>query len=152
MSLFITRHNEREWLLFSLSIVPHEKGINMKKILTLASAALLMIAGTAQADDRPSHFKGEASPSWEVAVTNLTEYNERLAKLVSKDELTAEDLNQVHQLTYTLENALERMEDEIEDIAETLEKVHVASETNQPDTVKKEGEKYLSDVKTVLPK
>ena len=57
----------------------------------------------------------------------------------------------MHQLPYTLENALERMEDEIEDIAKTLEKVHVASETNQPDTVKKEGEKYLTDVKKVLP-
>lgn len=127
------------------------KGMNMKKVLTLASVALLMMAGTAQADDRPDHFKGEASPSWEVAVTNLTEYNERLAKLVNKDELTAEDLNEVHQLTYTLENALERMEDELENVAETLEKVHVASETNQPDTVKKEGEKYLTDVKKVLP-
>ena len=123
----------------------------MKKVCSAAAVALLMMASTVQADDRPAHFKGEAAPSWEVAVTNLTEYNERLAALVNKDELTAEDLNQVHQLTYTLENALERMEDEIEDIAETLEKVHVASETNQPDTVKKEGEKYLTDVKKVLP-
>lgn len=123
----------------------------MKKTLSLVSVALLMAAGTAQADDRPAHFKGEAAPSWEVAVTNLTEYNQRLAELVNKDKLTAEDLGQVHQLTYTLENALERMEDEIDEIGETLEKVHVASETNEPDTVKKEGEKYLTDVKNILP-
>lgn len=124
----------------------------MNKVLSLASVAVVMFASTVHAtDERPSHFKGEASPSWEVAVENLSEYNQRLAVLVNKEQLSADDLHQVHQLTYTLENALERMEDEIEAVAETLEKVHVASETNQPDTVKKEGEKYLKDVKKVLP-
>ena len=60
----------------------------MKKVCSAASVALLMMASTVQADDRPAHFKGEAAPSWEVALTNLTEHNERLAALVNKDELT----------------------------------------------------------------
>lgn len=124
----------------------------MKKVLSLASVAVVMFASTVSASDaRPAHYKGEASPSWEVAVAHLSEYNERLAVLVNKEQLTGEDLAEVHQLTYTLENALERMEDELEAVAETLEKVHVASETNQPETVKKAGEKYLTDVKKVLP-
>lgn len=124
----------------------------MKKLLSVACVAGVMFASTVNAtEERPAHYKGEAAPSWEVAVANLSEYNERLAKLVNQDELSAQDLAEVHQLTYTLENALERMEEELEDVAETLEKVHVASETNQPDTVKKEGEKYLNDMKKVLP-
>ncbi|ART80621.1 DUF6746 family protein [Oceanisphaera avium] len=125
----------------------------MKALFSLASVAVVMLASTAHAtDERPSHFKGEDSPTWEVAQENLSEYNQRLAKLVNQDQLSADDLHQVHQLTYTLENALERMEEELEKVAETLEKVHVASETNKPDTVKKEGEKYLTDVEKLLSK
>jgi hypothetical protein len=40
----------------------------------------------------------------------------------------------VHELTYTLENAIARMQEELEQIAEKLEEVHVASE--QQDGVK----------------
>lgn len=123
----------------------------MKIIFSLASVAVVMLASTAHAtEERPAHFKGEASPNWEVAVTNLSEYNERLAQLVNKDELTADDLAQVHQLTYTLENALERMEEDLSEVAATLEKVHVASETNDSKTVTEQGKKYLADSAVIL--
>lgn len=118
-----------------------------------ASAALLVFGTAAQAsDDRPSHFKGKESASWSVAQENLTEYNQKLSDILAKNTLSPQDLAQVHELTYTLENALERMEKDIESIAETLENVHVASETNQPEVVKKEGAMYLDRVKAIANK
>lgn len=122
----------------------------MKALFSIASVAVLMWGSTVSATERPDHFKGLASPTWEVAVKNLTDHNVQLADLVNKDELSATDLAKVHELTYTLENALERMEEELESVAETLENVHVASETNDPKTVQEQGKKYLSDSDAIL--
>lgn len=83
------------------------------------------------------------STNLSTALTNLSEYNQKLSEIIKKTELTAEDLAEIHQLTYTLENAIERIEEEVEDIAETLEKVHVASETMEPGKAQSEGVKYL---------
>ncbi len=105
-------------------------------IATLTLALPAMAAG-------PAHFKGEPAHTLEQAMTNLATYNDRLAQVLAGD-LTPEALHQVHQLTYTLENALERLDDEIDDIAERLEAVHQASEHAAPDTVKEQGAQYLS--------
>ncbi len=57
--------------------------------------------------------------------------------LVAKDQLSAEELFEVHQLTYTLENALQKIQTEMTDIAAVLEEVYLASEKNDSTTVKK---------------
>lgn len=117
----------------------------MKKALSMAvlGIALLGSATVSATDNRPAHFKGVASPDLVTALSNLAEYNQRLADLLKNEQLTPEDMNAVHQLTYTLENALQRIEKEVEDMAETLERVHIASETAKPEVVQTEGDKYL---------
>lgn len=117
----------------------------MSKMFTaLTLTAALLSSGTVCAtDSRPAHFKGVASADLASAMKNLAEYNRRLSTLLAKKTLTPEDLTAVHQLTYTLENALERISEDVDDLTETLELVHVASETAQPETVQKEGAKYL---------
>ena len=115
----------------------------MKTTLQIAAAAAaLLFAALAFADDDYEHYKGEPSKTLEQAVANLSEYNNRLEKVLA-GELTPQAMNEVHQLTYTLENALGKMDDELEDIAERLELVNKASERADPDTVKKEGAVYL---------
>lgn len=122
----------------------------MKTTLQIAAAAAaLLFAALAFADDDYEHCKGEPSKTLEQAVANLSEYNNRLEKVLA-GELTPEAMNEVHQLTYTLENALGKMDDELEDIAERLELVHKASERADPDTVKKEGAVYLEKSRTIV--
>ena len=122
----------------------------MKTTLQIAAAAAaLLFAALAFADDDYEHYKGEPSKTPEQAVANLSEYNNRLEKVLA-GELTPEAMNEVHQLTYTLENALGKMDDELEDIAERLELVHKASERADPDTVKKEGAVYLEKSRTIV--
>lgn len=117
----------------------------MNKILSMAVLGVALLgSGTASAtDNRPAHFKGVASPDLVTALSNLTEYNQRLAEILKNKQLTPANMNDVHQLTYTLENALQRIEKEVEDMAEILERVHIASETAQPETVQTDGDKYL---------
>lgn len=117
----------------------------MSKMLTaVALTATLLSGGAAWAtDSRPQHFKGVESADLASAMKNLAEYNQRLSTLFENKTLTPEDLVVVHRLTYTLENALDRISVEVDALAETLELVHVASETAQAETVRKEGVKYL---------
>lgn len=118
----------------------------MKRIITLfALASSLVFSGALLADDhadRPDHFEGLPAANISVALENLAEYNEKLAALL-EGPLDANDMAQVHILSYTLENALERILEDVEDIAETLEEVHVASEAMDRETVQKRGKVYL---------
>lgn len=123
----------------------------MKTLTSIALSCLLSVALPALADERPDHYAGEPSETLEQALSNFSEYNDKLDKILSKDELSATDLNEVHQLTYTLENALEKIRSEYADLAEVLEEVHIASETTDSDSVKSKGQDYLETANKVSP-
>lgn len=89
------------------------------------------------------HYEGKAAPTLDAALLNIAEYNQKLAQLLDKQKLSLAELNEVHQLSYTLENALERLDSEIEQIEELLEQVHKASEHADAATVKAAGAQYL---------
>lgn len=124
----------------------------MKPLSTLVLVLFLAIGFSAKADEqRPEHFEGEPAETLEQALANFSEYNDKLAAILAKDELSPKDLYEVHQLTYTLENALDKIRNEYEDLAETLEEVHVASEHNDTGTVKSSGKAYLDAGRQLVP-
>ncbi|MDT7525066.1 MAG: DUF6746 family protein [Pseudidiomarina maritima] len=118
------------------------------KQLTSASIAVILASGVAFApasqasDDRPDHFKGKPSENLEQALDNLREYNKKLAEVLN-GELTPQKMGEIHQLTYTLEVALQRLETEVDDLQDVLEEVHKGSEHMDFDKVKKNGKQYL---------
>jgi hypothetical protein len=123
------------------------------KYPTLVAAFFLtsLSLGVANAEERYDHFKGLPAETLETAVQNFSEYNNRLAAIVAKDELTASDLATVHELTYTLENALERISGELAVLADLLEEVHVASEAADAASTVETGRTYLGTAQTVIP-
>lgn len=123
----------------------------MKAFKTLALICAMGAALPSLADTRPDHFEGKPSDTLAQALTNLSEYNERLQQVLARDSLSAAELNEVHQLTYTLENALEKIREEYAQLAEVLEEVHVASETNDPETVQARGRVYLKTARQIAP-
>ncbi len=117
-------------------------------LLPLTLTAALMspaMAGTGNV----SHYQTKAADSHEQAVANFKEYNGRLEALLA-GELDGSDLAQVHELTYTLENALEKMRAEASEMAVALEEVHLASERADTDAVRKHGKAYLGAAKTLI--
>lgn len=122
----------------------------MKNLLLPALLCGLMIAATTQASSPTSHFKGEPAETLSQAVVNFSEYNQRLAELLAQDELSLTDLGTVHELTYTLENALEKIQEEVATIAETLEEVHLGSETGDFERVQSNGTAYLEAAQTLV--
>lgn len=122
--------------------------------LALVAAFGLSMATPLMADhhgEKVEHFKGKASPTLEAAVKNFSETNKELEALLAKPELSPADLVKVHELTYTLENALKKIDDELDDLAETLEVVHKASEKVEADAVRKNGAAYLKTARQVIP-
>lgn len=124
--------------------------------LPIALLALLIalfmtsVFGTAQADERVDHFEGQPAETLEQAVANFSDYNERLSKVLSQDELTAADLAKVHELTYTLENALGKINSELTSLGETLEALHLASEALNEQSARDHGQDYLETAGKVI--
>lgn len=126
----------------------------MKKVyvnsLCVAVAALTCIGLAVPAsasgglEGRPKHFKAAPSETLDQALGNLREYNARLASVLAGPVDDAA-MVEVHQLTYTLENALKRLDAEVEQLAETLEKVHVGSEKLDREVVQRNGRVYLEN-------
>lgn len=112
-------------------------------------AVSLAVAAGAMAEERPDHFQGLAAPDLQTAVANFSEYNTRLEKILSGD-LSDADMGAAHELTYTLENALEKIIIDLEELAETLEKVHVASETFNRDALKEAAPAYLDTARIIV--
>lgn len=113
--------------------------------LSLSSASWADDSGT-----RTAHSKGEPAETLQQAVTNMSKYNEKLESLLAKDELTAMDMHEVHMLTYTLENALQKIQADLVETAEVLEEVHIASETGKPEVVKEKGQTYLQTTRILV--
>lgn len=117
----------------------------------LTSAAGL---GVAQADEdqRYEHFKGQPAKNLEQALFNLANFNAKLEDIMTKDELTPNDMATIHQLSYTLENALQRLDEEVDTMQEVLEEVHLASESMDYETVQKQGKVYLESTAKIVKK
>jgi len=104
--------------------------------------------------ERAEHFEGKEAKTYDEAVSNMKEANSRLEELLAKDELTGEDFYKIHRMSYTMENALkvirEESEGDFQDVAESLESVHLASEKRDAETVRQEGKNYLEGAKTMF--
>lgn len=121
-----------------------------RHILFVLLVAMLPLA-LASDDDRVDHFEGEPSRTLEEALQNFSRANARLAEIIAQENPDAQAVFEVHQLTYTLENALEKIRDEMEELAEVLEEVHLASERNDGQTVSVRGKDYLETARKIAP-
>lgn len=59
-------------------------------------------------------------------------------------------MHHIHELTYTLEEALKKIHTDLAEVAEVLEEVHLASEQADAETVKNSGQAYLKVTRTVV--
>lgn len=102
----------------------------------------------------PDHFEGKKAETYEEAVSNMKEANGRLEDLLADGEVTGEEFYKIHRMSYTMENALAKIREEsdgnYEDVAGSLEAVHLASEKRDPETVLREGRNYLEGARAML--
>ncbi len=115
----------------------------MKAKITLLFALAAMALMPAMAQDRPDHFHGKSPETLSQALEYFSEYNAKVAELLAKEELDIHDLVAIHELTYTLENSLEKNRSELAELADMLEDLHVATETADYEGARTHGRAYL---------
>ncbi len=116
----------------------------MKKLIILITgSAIFFNADIAKAEEKYTHFPSLDAPTTSIALCNLVAFNEKLQVIAEKKELTPEDMVKVHEITYTLENAIIKLQKDLDTISVDLEKVHKASEQLDQATIKYSGDKYL---------
>lgn len=118
-----------------------------RTLFTLALSATLFAAPALADEDRPQHFDAVEPRSLQEALTYFGIYSEALEELLAKETLTRADLSRVHEMSYTLENALAKMREELASTADALESVHLASERADAETVRARGAAFLKAAK-----
>lgn len=119
-----------------------------KRFLLAISIAMASLG--AQADENYDHFAALESPDVATAFCNLQAFNTLLNSILDKPSLSAEDMVKVHELTYTLENALAKLTESLEASAVSLEEVHLASERLDEETIKAQGQTYKQLVDSLM--
>ena len=122
----------------------------MKRATSIFIAAILA-ASPVLAEGTVDHYAPQPSDTLEQALSNFAEYNTIMATILAKDSLTPNDMEDIHQLTYTLEVALAKLIAESTDLAERLEFVHQASEGTNGDRLRDYGLTYLETARKIVP-
>lgn len=116
------------------------------KFLATSSLMALIISSSVAATEI-NHFKGTPSPDLKTALCNLQTFDKQLLAATTGKKLTPEQMAEVHQLTYTLEVAVQRVQSELAIVAEELENAHKGSEVMNNDKVKSGAMEYLARTK-----
>ena len=117
----------------------------MTKMRFLLATALLIVSAnvTASDDERVDHFKGIEAKSVAEAKELLKTYNDKLRLLQDKKELAATDLGEIHLITYTLENQIAHLIADLQKMADSLEELHLTSETGDISKTSDKLDSYL---------
>lgn len=120
---------------------------------TLIAAALLGLACVAApasaTEETIGHYEALPSETLAEAVENFVTYNRKMQQILAHDQLSEDDLEAVHELTYTLEVALARMTEELQGMAVVLEEVHRASEAHEEARLRGVAEVYLEQARAL---
>ena len=120
----------------------------------LVRSVIAVLIGTtlfsANASDDDAHFKAIVSTDIASALCNLKTYNAELQQVTGEKDVDTMGMLKVHELTYTLENALQKIQAELTTIAADLEEVHQSSESHDQTKVKSYTEKYINGIDALL--
>ncbi len=123
----------------------------MKKLLIpFVTVVFLGYSVFAAAEEKSGHFKGKPSETLEEALNNFSQYNHKLSEILNQKTLSPVDMQHVHELTYTLENALEKINASMIELAALLEAVHVGSESGDTTATQTEGVRYLDMARQII--
>ena len=122
----------------------------MKALKGVLAVSLMTISSLGMAsDDR--HFHGERVDSLSQAVKVFSEQNKKFAAMLEKGSISLKEMGDIHQMTYSMENALRKIKREVDEMEYLLEEVHEASEHGGNQKVLEDGRKYLEKAQTLVP-
>lgn len=117
----------------------------MKKTLQIVatSAAIALGFSLSATAGEVDHYAPVPSETLAEAIENFVTYNRKMKEVLARDPLTVQDMEEVHELTYTIELALARINEELGALPVLLEEVHLSSEGDNPARLRGVAEAYL---------
>lgn len=118
----------------------------------LLSTAIAFASTTHANEPRPErvdHFQAKQADGVVEAIANLREANAKLAELLS-GEVNDYAMNDIHSLSYTVEESLTRIIEEMKMLLDTAGDMHFATEGLKRDAVIDYGDAYLSGVRNII--
>ena len=115
------------------------------KLLKTSIFALSILTASAVSASEVRHYKGKDVNTVEEAIAVLQEYNPKLQALLESEELKPQDMGKIHEMTYSMENALKILEGSLKITQRNLEELHLSSERMETEKAKIYGKLYLDD-------
>ena len=109
----------------------------------IAASFALGLATLPVASDEVDHYAAQPSETLAEAMANLKAYNAKVEEVMAREDLSPQDMEEVHQYTYTMEEAVARVAAEMEKLAVVLERVHLSSEGDNPSALRGAADVYL---------
>lgn len=123
--------------------------LTMKNLLL--SAALTLPTLCYADNESVDHFQGEEPQSLAHAKMMVQQSHQQIEALLRNEKLTTEEIHELHELTYSLENAVAFIQEDIKNAADALETLHKASETYDPKKTRDSAKVYLQAAKVLSP-
>lgn len=127
----------------------------MKKFPVLALVAACTVwtpaalADDAAAAPRVDHYQARQADSVAQTIANLKEANQQLEAILA-GEVGEYDMHDVHSLSYTIEDSLARLSEELLKLKDLAGDMHFASEGLKRDEVIEHGKAYLDGVGQII--
>lgn len=118
----------------------------MRLFPLVVAMSLSLLSMPAAASDEVQHYAAKPSETLAEALENLAAYNAKVTDVLAREDLTASDMEEIHEYTYTLEQAVARIANSVEAAAVALERVHLASEGDDPAELRGNSRVYLEQV------
>jgi hypothetical protein len=112
------------------------------KIIALASI-LIMLSSGVYAEERTMHYEGKKITTSAQAVKVLNSKISDINKIVAKKKLSDQDLEKIHEITYSLETAADKLIEDhknnsaVDAIGEAVQALHYASENHNEKETRK---------------
>lgn len=127
----------------------------VRKLLTgaIVTAGVCMVANAAisgSQEAEPAHYNAQTSETLEQAWTNFMVYTQKINSVLERDDLSVEDMEEVHEITYTVEVALAKLLEELSSLPADLETLHLASEGDDVDAFLEAAKAYMATTNVIV--
>ncbi len=120
----------------------------MKK-LTLTIFVLMLFSPAVLADD-VEHYEGKEFENSKAAMEALINTSNVMAEAAAAEDLDAAKMEIIHETSYTTEDAVvmlgKNKKNDVKELAEKLEEVHLASENRKVDEVRRNFITYQAEL------
>ena len=108
----------------------------MKILHSLAVFFMIISLANADEHDRIHHYKGHNVSTISQAILLLQNETSKIATILDKKNLSGQDLESIHEISYSLENAVNFLNEKkmseniIDPLDEAIQAIHYASENH----------------------